>query len=101
MSLASRVDRVLSQSSPDSLEMFKQKSLEEMGTYRMAFGKVLVGKLYLEVWQNEKTWVKWFCRIYGDSQKEEHPKMLHFVEKMVQQHEQDHGLPDLTTLEMN
>ena len=96
MSLSSRVDRAMSQKDGDSVEAFQQKSLEDMGNYRVTFGRSHVGKSFLEMWQNEKTWVKWFVRTYGDSQKDEHRKMISFVEKMVQQHEQDQGLPPLT-----
>ena len=95
MSLSSRVERVLSRNSPDSVEAFEAKSLEEMGNSRVSFGRAHVGKSFLEMWENEKAWVKWFIRTYADSQKEEHRKMVIYVEKMVQQHETDQGLPPL------
>ncbi|CAL1133447.1 unnamed protein product [Cladocopium goreaui] len=47
------------------------------------------------MWETEKAWVKWFIRTYADSQKEEHRKMVIYVERMVQQHETDQGLPPL------
>ena len=95
MSLASRVDRVMAQMSPDGVAAFEQKTLEEMGNNRIAFGKAHVGKTYLEMWENEKAWMKWFIRTYSDSQREEHRKLIIYVEKMVQQHEIDNGLPPL------
>lgn len=66
-----------------------------MGNHRVSFGRAHVGKSFLEMWENEKAWVKWFIRTYADSQKEEHRKMVIYVEKMVQQHETDQGLPPL------
>eukprot|EP00435_Cladocopium_sp_Y103_P038133 s1537_g10.t1 len=49
--------------------------------------------------QWKESQVKWFCRTYGDSQKEEHRKVLIYIEKMVQQHEIDQGLPALSSTE--
>ena len=85
MNLSSRIDRVLSLSSPDGVAAFEQKSLEDMGNCRVSFGKAHMGKSFLEMWENEKHWVKWFVRTYANSQKEEHRKMIIYVEKMVQQ----------------
>lgn len=95
MSLSSRVERVLSQNSPDSVEAFEMKSLEEMGNNRVSFGRAHVGKSFLEMWETEKNWVKWFIRTYADSQKEEHRKMVIYVERMVQQQEAEQGLPPM------
>ena len=99
MNLSSRIDRVLSLSSPDGVAAFEQKSLEDMGNCRVSFGKAHVSKSFLEMWENEKHWVKWFVRTYADSQKEEHRKMIIYVEKMVQQQESQQGLPPLDTPE--
>ena len=85
MNLSSRIDRVLSLSSTDGVAAFEQKSLEDMGNCRVSFGKAHMGKSFLEMWENEKHWVKWFVRTYANSQKEEHRKMIIYVEKMVQQ----------------
>ena len=95
MSLASRVDRVLAQTSPDSVEAFEMKTLEDMGNYRVTFGKAHVGKSFSEMWENEKSWMKWFIRTYSDSQRDEHPRLFIYVEKMVQKHEAENGLPEI------
>jgi len=99
MSLASRVDRVMAQTSPDGVAAIEQKTLEEMGNCKIAFGKAHVGKSYLEMWETEKGWMKWFIRTYSDSHREEHRKLIIYVEKMVQQLEIDNGLPTLEETE--
>ncbi|CAL1131720.1 unnamed protein product [Cladocopium goreaui] len=99
MSLASRMDRVMAQTSPDVIAAFEQKTLEEMGNCKIAFGKAHVGKSYLEMWEQEKSWMKWFIRTYSDSQREEHKKLIIYVEKMVQQLEISNGLPTLEETE--
>ena len=95
MSLATRVDRVMAQTSPDSVEAFETKTLEEMGNYRVAFGKAHVGKSFSEMWETEKSWMKWFIRTYSDSHRDEHRKLIIYVEKMVQKHEVENGLPEI------
>ena len=66
MSLSSRIDRVL-QGNPEGLEAFQQLSLAEMAETRVTFGKTHVGKTYEELWNQEKGWIKWFCKTYQDS----------------------------------
>ena len=99
MSLASRMDRVMAQTAPDGIAAFEQMTLEEMGNCKIAFGKAHVGKSYLEMWEQEKSWMKWFIRTYSDSQREEHKKLIIYVEKMVQQLEISNGLPTLEETE--
>ena len=95
MSLSSRIDRVL-QGNPEGLEAFQQLSLAEMAETRVTFGKTHVGKTYEELWNQEKGWIKWFCKTYQDSTKEEHRKLLIYVEKKVERLELEHELPTLT-----
>ena len=94
MSLSSRVDRVL-QGNPEGIQEFQKLSLAEMSETRVTFGKTHVGKTYEEVWQSEKGWVKWFCKVYGDSGKEEHKKFLIFVERKVERLELENELAPL------
>ena len=89
----------MAQTSPDGVAAFEQKTLEEMCNCRIAFGKAHVGKSYLEMWETEKGWMKWFIRTYSDSHREEHRKLIIYVEKMVQQLEIDNGLPTLEETE--
>ena len=95
--LSSRIDRVLSLSSPDVAAAFEQKSFEDMGNCRVSFGKAHVGKSFLEMWINEKNWVNQV--VHPNLKKEEYRKMIIYVEKMVQQHESQQGLPPLDTPE--
>eukprot|EP00435_Cladocopium_sp_Y103_P042518 s19_g11.t1 len=88
MSLASRLDRVMAQGSSESLEAFKKLSIAEMGEHKVTFGKTHCGKTYSHMWQAEKGWVRWFSKTYGTSDKEEHRKMLVFIEAMIAQHEE-------------
>ena len=93
--LSSRLDRVLAQGSTDSVETFRQLSLEEMGGHKVTFGKSHIGKTYAEMWQTEKGWIRWFSKTYGDSQKDEHRKMLAYVEAMIAQHEEIYEMAPL------
>ena len=87
MSLSNRLDRVLAQGSGESVEAFRQLSVEEMGQHKVTFGKSHIGKTYAEMWQQEKGWIRWFSKTYGDSQKDEHRKILVYIEAMVSQPE--------------
>eukprot|EP00435_Cladocopium_sp_Y103_P019643 s813_g4.t1 len=81
--------------SSDSVEAFKLLSLEEMGEHRITFGKTHVGRKYSEIWETEKGWVKWFSKVYAESQKDEHRKVLAYIEAMVTQHEATYELSPL------
>jgi hypothetical protein len=94
MSLSSRIDRVL-QGNPEGLEAFQQLSLAEMAETRVTFGRSHVGKTYEEMWNHEKGWIKWFCKTYQDSSKEEHRKLLIYVDRKVERIEMEHELPPL------
>jgi len=96
MSLSSRIDRVL-QGNPEGIEAFQQLSLAEMAETRVTFGRTHVGKTYEELWNQEKGWIKWFCKTYQDSTKEEHRKLLIYVEGKVECLELEHELPTLET----
>ena len=87
MSLSSRLDRVLAQGSTESVENFRKLSVEEMGQHKVTFGKSHIGKTFAEMWESEKGWIRWFSKTYGDSQKDEHKKILAYIEAMVAQHE--------------
>eukprot|EP00435_Cladocopium_sp_Y103_P033065 s2915_g8.t1 len=94
-SLASRLDRVIAQGSTDSVEAFRQLPVEEMGEHRITFGRTHVGRTYSEMWATEKGWVRWFSKVFADSQKDEHRKVLIYIEAMVTQHEQTYNMTPL------
>ena len=58
--------------------------LESMGQIQMTFGKTHVGRAYAEMWDQEKSWINWFTKMYAESTKIEHRKMLTYVEKRVE-----------------
>ena len=65
MCLSNRLDRVLAQGSGESVEAFRQLSVEEMGQHKVTFGKSHIGKTYAdyaEMWQQEKGWIRWFSK---------------------------------------
>lgn len=80
------------------MSKFQQMSAQEMGETKVMFGKTHIGRTFAEVWNEEKTWAKWFTKAYADSQKPEHQKFLMYVEKMVTEHEQIHQLPPPETV---
>ncbi|CAL1156393.1 unnamed protein product [Cladocopium goreaui] len=80
---------------PEGIEAFQQLSLAEMAETRVTFGRTHVGKTYEELWNQEKGWIKWFCKTYQDSTKEEHRKLLIYVERKVERLELEHELPTL------
>lgn len=77
-----------------SLEEFKQKSLEEMASCKIDFGRAHMGKDYGEMWNNEKAWCRWFIRTYGTSEKLQHQKLLHYFELQIERLELEMALPD-------
>ena len=101
MSLASRLDRVLSQGSPESVESFRTLTVVEMGETKITFGRAHVGRTYEEMWRSEKGWIRWFAKTYASSQKEEHQKLLIYIETMVNQHETLYDMNPVTAPETN
>ena len=97
MSLSNRLDRMLSSNTAADLDQFRQMTVQEMGQAKVTFGKTHMGRTFSEVWTEERTWVKWFTKAYQDSQKAEHQKFLIYVDKMVSEHEQTLGLPQMET----
>ena len=101
MSLASRLDRVLSQGSPESVESFRTLTVVEMGETKITFGRAHVGRTYEEMWRSEKGWMRWFAKTYASSQKEEHQKLLIYIDAMVNQHETLYDMNPVTAPETN
>eukprot|EP00435_Cladocopium_sp_Y103_P024627 s655_g6.t1 len=79
------------QESEESLETFKNKSLEEMGQYTVTFGKTHLGKPYIEVWSSQMRWLQWFTKTYEGSAKVEHQKLLHYTALMIERAELEMG----------
>ena len=97
MSLSNRLDRMLSSNTAADLDQFRQMTVQEMGQAKVTVGKTHMGRTFSEVWTEERTWAKWFTKAYQDSQKVEHQKFLIYVDKMVSEHEQTLGLPQMET----
>jgi hypothetical protein len=96
MSLSSRINQVF-RGNPEGLEAFQQLSLAEVAETRVTFGRTHVGKTCAELWNQEKGWIKWFCKTYQDSTKEEHRKLLIYVGREVERIELEQDLPPLAT----
>ena len=101
MSLSSRLDRVLSQGNPESVESFRTLAAAEMGESKVTFGRAHVGRTNEEMWRSEKGWIRWFAKTYASSQKEEHQKLLIYIETMVNQHETLYDMTPMTARETN
>ena len=95
MSLSSRLERVMASSPKEDIEEFRQLDLETMSQHRITFGKTHVGKTFAEMWEGEKTWMKWFAKTYQASPKIEHQKVLIYLEKILDQYEHTHGMVPL------
>ena len=63
---------------------FHQYSMEQMENMQIQFGKTHVGKTFLQMWQNEQSWVLWFTQHYSKSTKWEHRMFLYYVECKVE-----------------
>ena len=96
-SLTARFARLVAeekiQSNPET-EMieFQTKSLDQMGQEIVTFGKTHQGKTFLHMWEKEPAWVKFMLTSYGQSQKIEHMKFLHFAETMIERKELEKGI---------
>ena len=66
---------------------FKEMSLEEMGLTQVAFGKAQMGKTYVEVWESESSWLRWFVKTYESSNKVEHQKLIWYTQLRIERAE--------------
>lgn len=94
MSLSRRLQRVLRPTNEDDFEVFLQMAVEQMGEMPITFGKAHMGQTYAEVWNNERSWVRWFVNTYENSEKVERKKFLEYVNRMVSRQELELGLSE-------
>ena len=66
-----------------------------MSQHRITFGRPHVGKTFAEMWDQEKSWMKWFAKTHASSTKPEHLKVLAYQEKVLDQYEESHGMVPL------
>ena len=83
MSLSSRLERVMNRTPTENIKEFRQLDLETMSQHRITFGRTHVGKTFAEVWDQEKSWMKWFAKTHASSTKPEHLKVLAYQEKVL------------------
>ena len=84
--------------SPVEGEPIGHLSLPELKKMTMDFGKAHVGKTFLEVWQSEPTWIKWFLAHYASSSKVEHRRMIRFIQLMIEEAESETPQPSAKSL---
>eukprot|EP00435_Cladocopium_sp_Y103_P060413 s77_g22.t1 len=73
-------------------------SLQDLKAMPMSFGKAHVGKSFLEIWQTEPGWIKWFLGHYASSSKTEHRKMIRFIHLMIEESEKETPQPSAKSL---
>ena len=79
----------------ENIKEFRQLDLETMSQHRITLGRTHVGKTFAEMWDQEKSWMKWFAKTYASSTKPEHLKVLAYLEKVLDQYEESHGMVPL------
>ena len=89
MSLSKRLSDLKTGSYGDPLAEFKAMPFEMMCNHQVDFGKAHLGKLYLNVWHQEQSWVRWVVKTYEGSMNLEPQKFMVFVELMVDMEEME------------
>ena len=66
---------------------FSHLSLQQLEETKITFGHTHVGKTFREMWLNHQDWILWFSGRFEKSGKEEHQKVLHYINLMVERAE--------------
>lgn len=87
--LAERYRRVMSQSHQNPEEPdFTKMSLTELGQSVITFGEAKKGQSFEKVVQGDQSYVMWFTNKFQHSQKYQHRRFLHYVQRFVDQEEE-------------
>ena len=85
-SLAERFRSVMDQTQQSSEAAdFTQLTLQELGKGMISFGEAKKGMTYEKVVQTDQSYVSWFTNKFAQSKKCEHQRLLHYIQKFVEQ----------------
>jgi len=85
-SLSQRLKQIQVPTEPVKVD-FSHLSLSDLEMTKIEFGQTHQGKTYNEMWLHHQDWVLWFAGRYEKSGKENHQKLLFYIQKMVERAE--------------
>ena len=85
-SLSHRLKALQIPSAPEKYN-FDHLSLKDLEESTIDFGQTHRGKTYLEMWNRHQDWIGWFVNHYEKSGKENHQKVIHFIQMKIERAE--------------
>ena len=66
---------------------FDHLSMKDLEETKVDFGQTHRGKTYLEMWNRHQDWICWFLNRFEKSGKENHQRLIHFIELKIERAE--------------